>query len=202
MTISQPVRRTAILLTTGIVIGAVMANPAGAEETLRARAIIRGALGSGIEGKVSFKQLKGNAPEPGVEIKVRVNGLSPGNHGFHIHEVGLCELPGFTSAGGHFDPGPFGNSNPDANHPFHMGDVPNLKANERGVARLKHQTSRITLSSGPLSIFDQNGSAVIVHQNPDQGITGAPGSGVSGGPRIACGVIEWVAADDDDDDED
>ena len=70
-----------------------------------------------------------------------------------------------------------------------MGDLESLTANAAGNATLEYQTSRITLSPGPLSLFDSNGSAIIVHQNPDQGITGAPGSGVAGGPRIACGVI-------------
>ena len=53
-----------------------------------------------------------------------------------------------------------------------------------------HVSSRITLSPGPLSIFDANGSAVIVHLNPDRGETGV--TGASGGPRIACGVIQLV----------
>ena len=54
---------------------------------------------------------------------------------------------------------------------------------------LKATTTRVTLSDGPLSLFDGDGSAVIIHGNEDQGITGAPKSGVSGGPRVACGVI-------------
>jgi Cu-Zn family superoxide dismutase len=95
----------------------------------------------------------------------------------------------FGGAGGHFDPGPFGMSNPDANHPFHMGDLPNLASNGAGTATVEFITSRITLSPGPLSVFDENGSAIIVHRDQDQGITGAAGSGVSGGPRIACGTI-------------
>jgi Cu-Zn family superoxide dismutase len=78
--------------------------------------------------------------------------------------------------------------NPDANHPFHMGDIPNLRANENGVAILEHRTSRITLSPGPLSIFDEDGSAIIVHVDPDLGTTGVAGG--AGGARLACGVIE------------
>ena len=60
-------------------------------------------------------------------------------------------------------------------------------ANRHGVGRLRHTTSRITLSPGPLALFDADGSAVIVHLNPDRGINGA--TGTSGGPRVACGVI-------------
>jgi Cu-Zn family superoxide dismutase len=161
-------------------------------EAVRARATI---TGSGIKGEVRFIELKGNLPEPGVEIEARITGqpddLTPGPHGLHIHETGKggC-VPPYNSAGGHFDPGPSGNPDPDANHPFHMGDIPNLVVDEKGVGVMEATTSRITLSPGPLSLFDADGSVVIVHGKPDQGISGPPGSGVSGGPRIACGVIE------------
>ncbi len=117
----------------------------------------------------------------------RIRGLTAGRRqGFHIHEKGTCEPP-FTSAGGHFDPGPSGNSNPDDNHPFHLGDLPNIEVGKGGIGRLNYTTSRVTLSSGPLSLFDADGSAIIVHQDEDRG---APGQrGASGGPRVACGVI-------------
>jgi Cu-Zn family superoxide dismutase len=166
-------------------------------EVLRARASI---TGSGIQGEVTLVELKGNLPEPGVGIEARITGqvrqLAPGAHGFHIHENGRAGcVPPYTSAGGHFDPGPSGNADPDANHPYHMGDIPNLVVDEKGVGVMEATTSRITLSPGPLSVFDADGSVIIVHQKPDQGITGPPQSGVSGGPRIACGVIEVTAED-------
>jgi hypothetical protein len=101
----------------------------------------------------------------------------------------VVDITDFAAAGGHFDPGPASNTDPDANHPFHMGDVPNLEAGQDGKGTLKAVTSRVTLSAGPLSIFDTDGTAIIIHGNPDQGITGAPKSGVSGGPRVACGVF-------------
>ncbi|MEP6918172.1 MAG: superoxide dismutase family protein, partial [Acidobacteriota bacterium] len=84
---------------------------------------------------------------------------------------------------------PAGNMDPDANHPFHMGDLPNLQASGTGSATMTAMTTRVTLSDGPLSLFDADGSAIVIHGNPDQGITGEPKSGVSGGPRVACGVI-------------
>jgi hypothetical protein len=68
-----------------------------------------------------------------------------------------------------------GMSNPDANHPFHMGDMPNLGADDKGVALSEHVTSRVTIAPGPLSLFDTNGSSVIVHLNKDQGTTGVAG---------------------------
>jgi Cu-Zn family superoxide dismutase len=167
-----------------------LGDSSSSPNVIRASATVVGP--AGVSGDVRFTQAPAddNFPEPGVWVVARVKGLTPGLHGFHIHENGVCEPPAFLTAGGHFDPGPSGNSQPDANHPFHLGDLPNLVANEAGVAHLNAETSRVTLSPGPLSIFDANGSAMIVHANPDQGITGPPGSGVSGGPRLACGVIE------------
>jgi superoxide dismutase, Cu-Zn family len=157
---------------------------------IRAHAVIVGPPGSEISGEVLFTQAAAddNAPEPGVWVVARVQGLTPGLHGMHIHENGICEPPAYATAGGHFDPGPFGSSTPvDANHPFHMGDLPNLAVNQAGVGHLNAETSRITLSPGPISLFDANGSALIVHLNRDLGLTGV--TGASGGPRIACGVI-------------
>jgi Cu-Zn family superoxide dismutase len=163
--------------------------------TVRARAKIAGLPGSGIEGQVTFVELKGNVPVPGVEIEARITGpadrLTPGPHGLHVHETakGGC-VPPYQSAGGHYDPGPSGNPDPDVNHPFHMGDIPNLVVDQSGVGMMEATTSRITLSPGPLSVFDGNGSVVILHERRDQGTSGPAKSGVSGGPRIACGVIE------------
>jgi Cu-Zn family superoxide dismutase len=71
-----------------------------------------------------------------------------------------------------------------------MGDIPNLRVGADGSGTLQARTTRVTLSEGPLSLFDADGSAIIIHANPDKGITGEPKSGVSGGPRVACGVIE------------
>src|SRR5262249_42696005 len=83
---------------------------------------IAGAPGSGISGFVRFIQTAGGNL-PTVTVIAFVRGLPPNTtHGIHIHENAACDPPGFTTAGGHFDPGPFGMSNPDANHPFHMGD--------------------------------------------------------------------------------
>lgn len=154
-------------------------TPAG--KPLAAEAVIKG---EGISGSVQLTERK----EGVVEFTIQVKGLKPGKHGVHLHAVGKCE-PDFAAAGGHFDPGPAGNMDPDANHPFHLGDIPNLTVNAEGLGVAQGVTTRVTLSDGPLSLFDADGSAVIVHQNPDQGITGAPKSGVSGGPRLACGVI-------------
>lgn len=160
------------------------APPAKAGAPARAHADIKG---EGISGTADFAE-RSTGTGKIVDITVTVTGLKPGMHGVHLHAVGKCE-PDFAAAGGHFDPGPAGNMDPDANHPFHLGDIPNLDAPARGRATMKISTTRVTLSEGPLSLFDEDGSAIIIHANPDQGITGAPKSGVSGGPRVACGVI-------------
>jgi Cu-Zn family superoxide dismutase len=151
---------------------------------VRAHADIKG---EGITGTADFVETQQGTGKV-VNLTVTVAGLKPGMHGVHLHAVGKC-TPDFAAAGGHFDPGPFGNPDPDANHPYHTGDIPQLSVGANGKATMKAVTTRVTLSDGPLSLFDADGSAIIVHGNPDQGITGEPKSGVSGGPRIACGVI-------------
>ena len=70
-----------------------------------------------------------------------------------------------------------------------MGDLPNLVADASGKATMKAVTTRVTLSEGPITLFDADGTAIIVHGNPDQGLTGEAKSGLSGGPRVACGVV-------------
>ena len=117
--------------------------------------------------------------------------LKPGLHAVHIHEKGTCEGH-FKCAGGHFDPGPAGNSDPDVNHPFHAGDLPNIEIGENGKGTLEAVSTRVTLSEGPLCILSGVGSALMVHANPDPYKGGEHGSGVSGGPRIACGIIKKV----------
>lgn len=144
--------------------------------------------GKGITGVVDLVEFK-QGTATWVQVTLKASGLTPGLHGVHLHAVGKCE-PDFSAAGGHFDPGPAGNSDPDANHPFHMGDLPNLSVGPNGEGSFVAATTRVTISDGPLTVFDADGTAIIVHANPDQGITGESKSGVSGGPRVACGVIQ------------
>jgi len=183
----------AILTLAGAVSGAVLAAQTPAAQTGAkppAAAAPRGHAdikGEGITGTAELVE-HGTGTGKMVDVTVSVSGLKPGMHGVHLHAVGKCE-PDFTAAGGHFDPGPAGNMDPDANHPFHMGDIPNLQIGANGRGTMRVSTTRVTLSDGPLSLFDADGSAIIIHGNEDQGITGAPKSGVSGGPRVACGVI-------------
>lgn len=176
-------RRVVMFAGAAALAGAVaMAQAQG--QAMKAHADIKG---DGVTGRAELVERRQGTGIV-VDITLTASGLKPGLHGVHLHAVGQCEPP-FTSAGGHFDPGPASNTDPDANHPFHMGDIPNLEIGADGKGTLKAVTTRVTLSPGPLSIFDNDGTAIIIHANEDKGITGEPKSGVSGGPRVGCGVF-------------
>jgi len=163
------------------------------KEVLRARAEV---AGEGITGNallIEYAIGDGRVVKVILNVKGDPTVLTPGLHGVHVHSVGVCEAP-FKSAGGHFDPGPAGNTDPDVNHPYHLGDLPNLAVSAAGEGHLYAYTNRFTLSEGPLSVFDTDGSALIIHKQPDLGISGAPQSGVAGGARIACGVIRRLGS--------
>jgi superoxide dismutase, Cu-Zn family len=128
-----------------------------------------------------------SAVSDGVKISVTVSQLPPGEHGIHIHNVGKCEGPAFTTAGGHFNPtnAHHGIHNAQDPHP-HLGDLPNLVVSEKGTAKLTFTAAGATISDGPISLFHDGGTALVIHAKPDD-LTNDP-SGNSG-DRIACGVI-------------
>jgi superoxide dismutase, Cu-Zn family len=104
-------------------------------------------------GRVWFKQ---HGRDGQVTVFAHVSGLPPGFHGFHIHTTGECEPPGFTSAGGHFNP-------TGAEHGDHAGDLPTLLVNEDGTGMLAATTDRFSLGD----LRDADGTAVMVHELPD-----------------------------------
>ena len=112
------------------------------------------------------------------------SGLEPGEHGVHIHEVGECSAPDFESAGAHYNPtgAQHGLLNPEGPH---AGDLPNLTVNENGAVDYLVTTALVTVD-GERTLFDSDGSALIVHAGADDYVTDS--SGESGG-RAACGVI-------------
>ena len=129
-----------------------------------------------------------------VDVSLEVRGLSDGKHAVHIHETGACEPCG--AAGGHHDPGPFGRTAPDApdfNHPFHGGDLINIEVRD-GVGVLETTSSRFSLSPGRLSLFDEDGSALVIHSEPDRYCDQEDEleAGCAGGSRDACGVIRFA----------
>ncbi|HET7725959.1 MAG TPA: superoxide dismutase family protein [Candidatus Limnocylindrales bacterium] len=124
-----------------------------------------------------------------VHVNVHVAGLSPGLHGIHLHAVGTCTTgttPAFSSAGSHHNPtgSKHGLENPGGPH---AGDLPNLVVNVAGVGRLATTTDRATLSAGATTLFDANGSALVIHAATDDQQSDPTGN--SGG-RVACGVLQ------------
>ena len=129
-------------------------------------------------GSVAFRQ----TPH-GVLVLADVSNLAPGWHGFHIHSTGAC-TPDFGAAGGHFNPA-------DTDHGldyeggFHAGDLPNLHSGNDTSAKAHYFTDGVTLASGANhSLFDDDGSAVVIHEKPD-----SYGQDPAAGDRISCGVI-------------
>ena len=144
-----------------------------------------------IRGRAVLRERRSDQGVKEVDVTMFLRGrdLPDGEHGVHIHEVASCEP--CTAAGGHFDPGPNSNSSPDGNHPYHLGDLVNIDA-YRGHAELHATTTRVTLSDGPISVFDGDGSAFIVHINADTFCPNGEDAGCAGGGRLACGIIEPV----------
>ena len=159
------------------IILAVTARPAAAQN---ATAALKNPQGKEV-GSVNFTQT-----QHGVLINLSVKGLPAGEHAFHIHSVGKCEPP-FDSAGGHFNPG----SNKHgllAAEGHHAGDMPNLHIPQSGELTLEVVNAEVTLEKGkPNSVFDADGSAVVIHAGSDDYKTDPAGNA---GARIACGVIQ------------
>lgn len=152
--------------------------------------------GPGITGTANFTEYDIDGYKY-VHLRLELTGtpesLVAGKHAVHVHEKGDCECDGFKCAGGHFDPGPSGNTDPDANHGYHAGDLPSINVTEAGKGVLEAITTRFTLSEGPVSILSEKsapeGTSLMVHGAADPYAPGESGSGYSGGPRLACGRI-------------
>jgi superoxide dismutase, Cu-Zn family len=122
---------------------------------------------------------------PGVRVNVQVRGLPPGTHGIHIHMTGSCLAPDFSSAGDHFNPTGRQHGLQNPNGP-HAGDLPNLEVGADGSGVLTAIAQDLTLGSGPTSLFDADGSALVIHAGPDDNVSDPAGNS---GARIACGTI-------------
>ena len=138
----------------------------------------------GADGKVIGKATFEQTPT-GVLMSVEVTGLPPGGHGIHLHAVGSC-TPDFKAATGHINPEKLKHGLRHPEGPDN-GDLPNLYAAADGSARAEFFTTRVSVAGGGMpALLDGDGSAVIIHENPDDHM--AQPIGGSGG-RIGCGVI-------------
>lgn len=121
----------------------------------------------------------------GVNIKLNLHGLTPGEHGLHVHQAAKCEGPDFKSAGGHFNPDTKHHGLQNAEGP-HAGDIPNFKADVKGNAKVTVLAPNVTLMDGPHSVFTGGGTSLVVHAKADDGKTDPSGNS---GDRMVCGVI-------------
>jgi Cu-Zn family superoxide dismutase len=143
-----------------------------------AEAQLQPTKGNTTAGTMTFEQ-QGSK----VLINGQFTGLTPGAHGFHIHEKGDCSALDGTSAGGHFNP--YGKHHGDPATPdHHAGDLPMLVAGADGTARFAALMDGISLEYGPGNIL---GRGIIIHAMPDDFTTQPTGNS---GARLACGVIK------------
>ena len=141
-----------------------------------AMAELNPASGSNVHGTVHFYETA-----KGVHVVAKVTGLTPGLHGFHVHQSGDCSAPDATSAGGHFNPAGAKHGGP-ADMERHAGDFGNIMADASGMAKADFVDSHISFD-GSNSII---GKGVIVHEKADD-LKSQPAG--DAGKRVACGNI-------------
>jgi Cu-Zn family superoxide dismutase len=144
---------------------------------LKATAVLHSAAGNKVSGTVTFTEVA-----DGVQVQAELAGLTPGNHGFHVHEFGDCSAPDASSAGGHFNPTGKPHAGPDALE-RHVGDMGNVEADASGKAKLDYVDHQISLTNDQQSVI---GRSVVVHAKADD-LKSQPAG--DSGARIACGVI-------------
>jgi len=139
-------------------------------------AIISGNTPEGITGTIRFVRLK-----KGVRVTGEIYGLTPGKHGFHIHENGACDRPTFETAGPHFNPD--AHKHGDMTMDSHAGDYGNIVADDYGVAKFSFIDKEASFK-GKYSII---GKSVLIHEKEDDLKTDPSGNS---GARIGCGIIQ------------
>jgi Cu-Zn family superoxide dismutase len=144
-----------------------------------AKAQLIATTGNKVTGSVMFY-----AESEGVRVKGEVSGLTPGKHGFHVHQIGDCSSGDGKSAGGHFNPENVNHGSPSGEEK-HIGDLGNIVANSEGLAKVDQLLSFLSLE-GDHSIV---GRGLIVHEKEDDLSTQPTGAA---GARVACGVIGVV----------
>lgn len=133
---------------------------------------------AGVVGTLVFRETA-----EGLAVDGSILGLSPGAHGFHVHDTGECTPPTFESAGPHFDPTSAPHASPTA-AAHHLGDLGNLEADDSGSVDVHAVVRELSLDAKAQdSVL---GRAIVVHAKADDLMT-QPGG--DAGDRIACGVI-------------
>lgn len=120
--------------------------------------------------------------QDGLLFHIDVEGIAPGWHGFHVHQTGSC-AEGFDAAGDHYNPADKGHGLMAGDGP-HAGDLPNVHADDGGRVRADIHAAQLSIEGGDAPLFDEDGSAIIIHENPD-----SYESDAGAGGRIACGEI-------------
>lgn len=117
----------------------------------------------------------------GIMLRINASGIPAGQHGVHLHSVGKCEAPKFTSAGPHWNPTEkkHGHRNPAG---YHMGDLGNLGVGADGKLVVALLVPEATLDG----IRDADGTALVLHAKADDEVTDPSGNS---GDRIACAVL-------------
>jgi superoxide dismutase, Cu-Zn family len=144
---------------------------------LKAIAVLHPTAGNKVAGTVTFTE-----EADGVRIQANLTGLTPGTHGFHVHEFGDCSAADLASAGAHFNPTNGPHAGPDAAK-RHEGDMGNVEADASGNAKLDYVDHHISLTNDKDSVI---GRSVVVHAKADD-LKSQPAG--DSGARIACGVI-------------
>lgn len=168
-------------LAAGLVVAATALQSAARQDHMEAApvekaiAILYPTEGSTAKGEVTFTKTSG-----GIRVEAKITGLSPGEHGFHIHEFGDASSPKGLSAGGHYNPRKVEHAGPGMKR--HIGDLGNIEADAKGVATYDKVDSQLMLH-GETSIL---GRGLVVHEKADDLKTQPTGDA---GGRLAVGVI-------------
>ena len=166
--------QVACLVSVSVLLGACAGMEAGGP---RAEAVLEARSGSTVSGTVSFQGVGQK-----VRVEARVAGLTPGQHGFHVHEAGDCSAADASSAKGHFNPAAKAHGHHGGGD-RHAGDMPNLVADATGKATLTAELDMLALNEGPAGILRRS---VVIHADPDDYKSQPAGNS---GKRVACGVI-------------
>ena len=161
-----------------IAVSLLLAASAASAQT-KVGATLASSPGNNVAGTVVFVQ-EGRK----VFVVAEVTGLTPGAHGFHVHEKGDCSAADFSSAGGHFNPDGKPHGDPGAGA-HHVGDMPVLVADASGRANTRAELRSMSIGGGGAN--DIVGKSVVVHADPDDFRTQPAGNS---GARVACGVIK------------